>query len=95
MTTTTMQRYSRTYRSRLSVRGILGFLAEADSRHRARVQLRLLDDHLLRDMGITPLAKQLGLTPEQTNGHWCRRCQGIWFGYTLETQCPICGNRNG
>ncbi len=53
MTTTTMQRYSRTYRSRLSVRGILGFLAEADSRHRARVQLRLLDDHLLRDMGIT------------------------------------------
>jgi len=53
MTTTTMQRYSRTYRSRLSVRGILGFLAEADARHRARVQLRLLDDHLLRDMGIT------------------------------------------
>ncbi len=48
-----------------------------------------------KDLGITPLAKQLGLMPEQTNGHWCSRCQGIWFGYTLETQCPVCGNRNG
>jgi hypothetical protein len=48
-----------------------------------------------KDLGITPLAKQLGLAPDQTNGHWCSRCRGIWFGYTLETQCPICGNRNG
>ena len=48
-----------------------------------------------RDLGITPLAKQLGLKPEQTNGHWCSRCRGIWFGYTLETQCPVCGNRHG
>lgn len=48
-----------------------------------------------RDLGITPLALQLGLTPEQTNGHWCSRCEGIWFGYTLETQCPVCGNRRG
>ena len=48
-----------------------------------------------KDLGITPLAIQLGLTPEQTNGHWCSRCQGIWFGYTLEVQCPVCGNRDG
>ena len=48
-----------------------------------------------RDLGITPLALQLGLTAEQTNGHWCSRCEGIWFGYTLETQCPVCGNRQG
>lgn len=48
-----------------------------------------------RDLGITPLATQLGLSVEQTNGHWCSRCQGIWFGYTLEAQCPVCGNRNG
>ncbi|MES2957648.1 MAG: hypothetical protein V4792_05635 [Pseudomonadota bacterium] len=48
-----------------------------------------------RDLGITPLAAQLGLTPEQTNGHWCSRCEGIWFGYTLEAQCPVCGNRKG
>ena len=48
-----------------------------------------------RDLGITPLAIQLGLTHEQTNGHWCSRCEGIWFGYTLEAQCPVCGNRKG
>jgi hypothetical protein len=48
-----------------------------------------------KDLGITPLAKQLGLTEEQTNGHWCSRCQGIWFGYTLEAECPVCGNRDG
>jgi hypothetical protein len=48
-----------------------------------------------KDLGITPLARQLGLTLEQTNGHWCSRCRGIWFGYTLEAQCPVCGNRNG
>ncbi len=47
------------------------------------------------DLGITPLAKQLGLTSEQMNGHWCSRCQGIWFGYTLEAECPVCGNRHG
>jgi hypothetical protein len=48
-----------------------------------------------KDLGVTPLAQQLGLTEEQTNGHWCSRCEGIWFGYTLETECPVCGNRNG
>ncbi|MEK7854696.1 MAG: hypothetical protein AAB288_01295 [Acidobacteriota bacterium] len=47
------------------------------------------------DLGVTPLVKQLALTPEQTNGHWCSRCQGIWFGYTLEAECPVCGNRRG
>jgi len=48
-----------------------------------------------RDLGTTPLALQLGLTTEQTNGHWCSRCEGIWFGYTLEVECPVCGNRKG
>jgi hypothetical protein len=48
-----------------------------------------------KDLGITPLARQLGLTLEQTNGHWCSRCQGIWFGYTLEAECPVCANRKG
>lgn len=46
-------------------------------------------------LGTTPLAKQLALTEEQTNGHWCSRCEGIWFGYTLEAECPVCGNRHG
>lgn len=49
----------------------------------------------IKELGVTPLARQLGLTEEQTNGHWCSRCQGIWYGYTLETQCPVCGNRRG
>lgn len=48
-----------------------------------------------KDLGITSLARQLGLTMEQTNGHWCSRCHGIWFGYTLEAECPVCGNRDG
>ncbi len=48
-----------------------------------------------KDLGITPLARELGLSTEQMNGHWCSRCQGIWFGYTLEAQCPVCGNRHG
>jgi rubrerythrin len=48
-----------------------------------------------KDLGTTKLAQQLGLTEEQTNGHWCSRCQGIWFGSTLEAECPVCGNRKG
>jgi rubrerythrin len=48
-----------------------------------------------KDLGSTPLAKQLGLSDEQMNGHWCSRCEGIWFGYTLEVECPVCGNRRG
>ena len=52
MTTTTAHRSARTFRPRLSVRGLLGFLAEANARHRTRAQLRMLDDHLLRDIGI-------------------------------------------
>ncbi len=57
--------------------------------------LRLPQPPAFRDLGTTPLACQLGLKPEQTNGHWCSRCRGIWFGYTLEVQCPVCGNRQG
>jgi hypothetical protein len=48
-----------------------------------------------KDLGTTPLVRQLGLSTEQTNGHWCSRCQGIWFGHALEVECPVCGNRSG
>jgi hypothetical protein len=48
-----------------------------------------------KDLGTAKLAQQLGLTEEQSNGHWCSRCQGIWFGCTLEAECPVCGNRKG
>jgi len=38
---------------RFSLRGALDYLIELDRRHRAERQLRQLDDHLLRDMGLT------------------------------------------
>ena len=48
-----------------------------------------------RELGTTALAGQLGLPDHQLNGHWCSRCQGIWYGCTLEVECPGCGNRHG
>jgi hypothetical protein len=59
---------------------------------------RVTPQHTLggfRELGTTQLAQQLGLHEWQLNGHWCSRCQGIWYGYTLETECPACGNRHG
>lgn len=47
------------------------------------------------ELGITPLARQLGLADNQLNGHWCSRCEGLWYGHSLEAQCPRCGNRHG
>lgn len=48
-----------------------------------------------RNLGVTALVRSLKLSEEQTSGHWCSRCAGIWFGMPLETQCPVCGNRHG
>jgi hypothetical protein len=48
-----------------------------------------------RELGTTALARQLGLADDQLGGHWCNRCQGIWYGCTLEVECPACGNRRG
>lgn len=48
-----------------------------------------------RELGITALARQLGLKDDQLGGHWCSRCQGIWYGCMLEVECPACGNRQG
>ena len=47
------------------------------------------------ELGTTPLARQLGLADEQLGGHWCSRCEGIWYGCALEVECPCCGNRHG
>jgi hypothetical protein len=47
------------------------------------------------ELGSTPLARQLGLAEDQLGGHWCSRCEGIWWGVPLEVQCPRCGNRRG
>ncbi len=49
----------------------------------------------LKIIGTSPLAGVLGAPSEQTTGHWCSRCQGIWYGYLLEVACPVCGNRHG
>lgn len=48
-----------------------------------------------RDLGLTTLARQLGLKTEHLTGHWCSRCVGIWFGTALEVECPSCGGRRG
>ena len=48
-----------------------------------------------RELGLTPLARQLGLSADQLTGHWCSRCVGIWFGTALEAECPVCGGRGG
>ena len=54
MSSTSALRHVRTYRPRLTVHGILDTLAAADRDYRSRQQLRQLDDHLLRDIGLTP-----------------------------------------
>jgi len=48
-----------------------------------------------RDLGVSRLSAAIGGLKEQTTGHWCSRCKGIWFGYLLEVECPVCGNRKG
>ncbi|MFA5122014.1 hypothetical protein [Zavarzinia sp.] len=48
-----------------------------------------------KELGLGLMARQLGTPVEQCTGHWCSRCQGIWYGYLLEVACPACGNRHG
>ncbi|MBA2078373.1 MAG: hypothetical protein BGP10_01700 [Rhodanobacter sp. 68-29] len=48
-----------------------------------------------KDLGIGRMAQRLGVGDTHLNGHWCSRCQGIWYGLMLETECPACGNRRG
>jgi hypothetical protein len=48
-----------------------------------------------KDLGLSVLCKKLGLPERQTTGHWCSHCKGIWYGYLLEVDCPVCGNRHG
>lgn len=48
-----------------------------------------------RQLGTTALVRQLNLPDDQLGGHWCSRCDGIWYGCALEVECPRCGNRHG
>lgn len=52
-------------------------------------------DEPVKELGTSPLAARLGAPVEQTTGHWCSHCRGIWYGYLLEVTCPVCGNRHG
>ena len=52
MSTTSVLRPVRSFRPRLTVRGLLRALVAADARHRAAVHFARLDDHLLRDIGV-------------------------------------------
>jgi uncharacterized protein YjiS (DUF1127 family) len=49
----TVLRPVRVARPRLTMRGLIAWLADLDARHRARLRLASLDDHLLRDIGVT------------------------------------------
>jgi hypothetical protein len=48
-----------------------------------------------KELGMSDLARDLGAPGRQGTGHWCSRCQGIWYGYLLEVACPRCGGRHG
>lgn len=48
-----------------------------------------------RRLGTGAFSMRFGSPERQTTGHWCSKCQGIWFGYLLEVTCPKCGNRHG
>ncbi len=48
-----------------------------------------------RDLGVSRLAQQLGGVQANLRGHWCSQCKGIWYGFSGECECPVCGNRNG
>lgn len=49
----------------------------------------------IKYLGQGAMAKAIGAPERQATGHWCSRCQGIWYGYLLEVTCPACGNRHG
>jgi uncharacterized protein YjiS (DUF1127 family) len=50
MSTTSVLRPVRSFPPRLTLRGLLRTLVNADARHRAAVHFSRLDDHLLRDI---------------------------------------------
>jgi uncharacterized protein YjiS (DUF1127 family) len=53
MSMTSVLRPARSYRPRPTVRGLLQALVSANARYRAAVHFSRLDDHLLRDIGLS------------------------------------------
>ena len=48
-----------------------------------------------KELGYSKLSQQVGMIQPNLKGHWCSRCQGIWYGFVGEVECPVCGNRHG
>ena len=47
----------------------------------------------VRNLGFTPLSAALGPNARSARGHWCDHCEGIWYSYLPEVECPACGRR--
>ena len=58
-------------------------------------RLRMGGEPAAKDLGLTPLSRKVDTSGRSAKGHWCSRCQGIWWSYFLEAECPVCGNRHG
>lgn len=52
-------------------------------------------NHPVRNLGLTKLAQALDPDGKGATGHWCSRCEGVWYGYRSEVVCPVCGSRAG
>lgn len=48
---------------------------------------------MVRDLGLTALSQSLGPVEVSPRGHWCDRCEGIWYSYFAEARCPVCGGK--
>lgn len=46
-----------------------------------------------RNLGLTALSKTLGPVAISPKGHWCDRCEGIWYSFFGEARCPVCGGK--
>jgi hypothetical protein len=46
-----------------------------------------------RNLGLTPLSQALGPVGLSPKGHWCDRCEGIWYSYFGEARCPACNGK--
>ncbi len=51
--------------------------------------------HPVKDLGLTRLARLIDPSGRGSSGHWCSRCEGVWYGCASEAECPVCGNRQG
>ncbi len=49
----------------------------------------------VNELGISQLGLTLDPQGHSLKGHWCSRCQGVWYGLGQEVACPRCGNRHG